>query len=152
TTLGEDLPDDPAELDGLLRRLADDLKRVLAERSALKSTDPEIARLTDLAETATAEGALTTAVSLYEQAKSRIGELESTVAAAEDDIRNRRIEFAQVYAGSAAASALALDHLGAAADFEKAAKEVARWDDGLNRRYRLAQARALTDHGNIRGD
>lgn len=150
-TLGEDLPDDPAELDRLLRRLADDLKRVLDERKVITTTDPEIVRLSELAQRATDEGALATAVRLYEQAKARIGELESTVADAEAELRQRRIEFAEVYARSAQTRALALDHIGAAADFEQAAQQLVQWDREQEARYRLAQARALVDHGTIRG-
>lgn len=151
-TLGEDLPEEPAEQDALLRRLADDLKRMVEERSALKSTDPEILRLTALADTATNEGALATAVELYQQAKARVGELSAVIDDAEEQIRARRIEFADVYARSAAALALSLDHRAAARDYALAADEVARWDEALFAGYRMRQARALVDHGRIRGD
>ena len=151
-TLGEDLPDDPAELDRLLRRLADDLKGFLEERATLTSTDPEVLRLSELAERAAAEGALTTAVELYDQVKARFQESSETLDQAEDNLRQRRIERAEFYARSGEIRALALDRLGAAEDYVLAAREVERWDDDLNRRYRLAQARALTDHGIIRGD
>lgn len=46
--LGQAVPDDPAALDKLLSQQADRLKQVLADRSAISSTDPEIARLTAL--------------------------------------------------------------------------------------------------------
>ncbi len=151
--LGQRMPDDPKQLDVLLRRLADDVKRVLAERSALRTTDPEITRLKALAVEATSEGALMTAVSLWEQAKARVGELkEASIDGIEEDLRLRRIEFAQVYAGTAESKVLALDHLGAAADFELAAREVSRWDEALERGFLLKQAQALIDHGSIRGD
>ncbi len=151
-TLGEDLPEEPAEQDALLRRLADDLKRMVEERSALKSTDPEILRLTALADTATNEGALATAVELYQQAKARVGELSAVIDDAEEQLRARRTEFADVYARSAAALALSLDHRAAARDYALAADEVARWDEALFTDYRVRQARVLVDHGRIRGD
>ncbi|MGE3873408.1 MAG: caspase family protein, partial [Parvibaculaceae bacterium] len=160
SALGEKLPDDPKQLDVLLRRLADDLKQrleerkqMLQERAALSATDPEITRLLALAVQATSEGALTTAVSLWEQAKARVGELKvQTIDGIEENLRQRRIEFAGVYAGAGNAKVLALDHLGAAADFEQAAREVSRWDEALERSYLLRQAQALADHGSIRGD
>lgn len=151
-TLGEDLPDDPAELDRLLRRLADDLKGFLEERAALSSTDPEVLRLSELAERAAAEGALTTAVELYDEVKALFEKSAPTLEQSEENLRRRRVERAEFYARSGEIRALALDRLGAAEDFVLAAREVERWDDELNRRYRLAQARALTDHGVIRGD
>ncbi|MGE0007838.1 MAG: caspase family protein [Parvibaculaceae bacterium] len=160
SALGEKLPDDPKQLDALLRRLADDLKQrleerrqMLEERAALRATDPEITRLLALAVQATGEGALTTAVSLWEQAKARVGELKvQTIDSIEEDLRQRRVEFASVYAGAGNAKVLALEHLGAAADFEQAAREVSRWDEALERSYLLRQAQALADHGSIRGD
>ena len=151
-TLGEDLPDDPAELDRLLRRLADDVKGLLEERSALKSADPEIARLSRLAETAASEGALTTAVSLYDRIKTLMAASAPVLDATEEALRRRRVERAGFYGRSGEMRALALDYRGAAEDFALAAREVDRWDDEANLRYRLAEARALIDHGVIRGD
>ena len=43
--LGQDAPEDPAELDRLLRAQTDKLKELIAERDTLKSADPEIVRL-----------------------------------------------------------------------------------------------------------
>ena len=95
--LGQDAPDDPAELDRLLREQTEKLKDLIAERDALKSADPEIVRLSALADKAIDEGALNTALRLLERAKTRVGELEKTVDEAEAEIRARRIEFAEVY-------------------------------------------------------
>ena len=41
----------------------------------------------------------------------------------------RRIEFAEVYARSAETYSLAFDHLKAAEDYERAFRQVERWDD-----------------------
>lgn len=151
-SLGQKVPDDPGELNTLLRRLAVDLKQTEAQRATLSSADPEIKRLTALANKATEEGAIETAVSIFEKAKARVRELESTVETAEDAIRARRTEFAEVFARSAEARAVALDHAGAAEDFAEAAKQVDRWDEALAWQYRYRQALALRDHGVIRGD
>ena len=76
-TLGADTPKDPAELDKLLRGQTERLKQVLAEQAALKSQDPEIVRLSELAEQAVREGALEAAKKFHEQAKARVGELSN---------------------------------------------------------------------------
>ncbi|MBX3576602.1 MAG: caspase family protein [Rhizobiaceae bacterium] len=151
-TLGADTPRDPVALDSLLREQTERLKALLGERAALKSKDPEIARLSALADTAIAEGALETAIALHARAKARVGELEATVAQAEDDIRARRIEFAEVFARSAKSYELAFRNLDAAADYARAFDHVERWDPALAVGYRLDEMNALIQEGDYRGD
>ena len=135
SALGQDAPDNPAELDRLLREQTEKLKDLIAERDLLKSVDPEIVRLSRLADQAIDEGALNTALRLVERAKARVGELEKTVDEAEAELRSRRIEFAEVYARSAETYALGFDHLQAAEDYENAFRQVERWDDRLAWEY-----------------
>ncbi len=149
--LGQDAPEDPAELDRILRDQTEKLKAILKERDALKSTDPEIVRLTDLAGAALDEGALETAISLHEKAKARVAELAETVATAESDIKARRLEFAKVFADSAAAYALAFRHLDAARDYDKAFEQVERWDDYLAWEYKYNAANRYRDHADFNG-
>ena len=118
--LGADKPEDPAELDKLLRGQTEKLKAMLAEREALKSKDPEIIRISALADQALKEGALEAARKFHEQAKARVEELSKTVDQAEADLKARRIEFAEVYEKSAETYALAFDFLKAADDYAKA--------------------------------
>ncbi|MBX3568484.1 MAG: caspase family protein [Rhizobiaceae bacterium] len=150
--LGVDRPRDPGELDGLLRAQTDRLKAMLAERDALKSEDPEIKRLTGLADQAIGEGALETAVRLLGEAKARVDQLGKAVDDAEADIARKRTEFASVYARSGQAHALKFDFAAAADDFGEAYRQVARWDDRLAWTYKQDEAEALERQGTLSGD
>ncbi|WP_195174920.1 caspase family protein [Mesorhizobium sp. INR15] len=150
--LGSDVPDDPAKLGQLLQTQAEKVKALMAERQALKTTDPEIVRLSGLADKAVSEGALETAIKLHEEAKARVASLEGDVGNAEADVKARRIEFAEVYGKSAAAYQLSFDYLTAAADYEKAFQQVERWDDGLAFSYLNSEALSLYRHGYFKGD
>ncbi|MER8785216.1 caspase family protein [Mesorhizobium sp. M1006] len=66
-TLGTEKPRDAAELDKLLRGQTERLKQVLAEQATLKSQDPEIVRLSRLAEQAVQEGALEAAQKIHDR-------------------------------------------------------------------------------------
>src|SRR5690606_14272642 len=118
---------------------------IMAERERIGRGDPEIVRLASLAGEAIDEGALTTATALYERAKARVASLSRELDTVESDIRDRRVEYARVYAESAAAYELSFDFDAAAADFERAFAEVERWDDRLawdyRRRATIAQYR-----------
>ena len=150
--LGVDAPEDPAELDALLRGQAERLKSMLAEREALRSDDAELQRLSALADRAIDEGALETAVRLLDTAKARVTSLSRSVEDAEADIARKRAEFAAIYARSADAHALALDFGKAAADYEQAYRQVARSDDRLAWTYRHRQTEALERLGTLGGD
>jgi uncharacterized caspase-like protein len=150
--LGSDAPKEPAKLDKMLRSETARLKELLTERSALKSPDPEIIRLSKLADEAISEGALSTALRLHEQAKKRVKEMERTLEQAEADLKARVIEAADVYARSAAVYEIAFDHRKASADYLEAFRKVERWDDHLAWKYKTAQAKALIDHGEYKGD
>ena len=149
--LGQDMPDDPAALDKLLSQQADRLKLVLADRAAISSTDPEIARLTALSQRAIEEGALSTAIALNEQAKARVATLGDTVAQAEDMLRQRHREFADVYARSARAYELKLDFIAAAADYARAYAEISAFDPRLAFDYKTGEAAAWSGHGDYAG-
>ncbi|MCC5984574.1 MAG: caspase family protein [Rhodobacteraceae bacterium] len=150
--LGEDMPDDASALEPLLARLADDLRAARAQAATLGSTDPEIARLVALAETAQAEGALAASVAFFDAARARVADLGATLDRVEDDIAARRAEFAAVLAGAAEARALMLDFTGAAQGFLDAADQIARWDAAAAFELRLRAAMALVRAGTIRGD
>jgi uncharacterized caspase-like protein len=150
--LGAEAPDDPDQLARLLDQQAARVRSLLAERDTLAQSDPEIARLAALAGQAVAEGALTTAVAFHERAKARVADLARTLDQAEADLAARRIEHARVFAASAETYALADDHARAAADFAEAFAQVERWDDALALKYKLSQAKALSDLGFFRAD
>lgn len=151
-TLGADTPRDAVEFDRLLRDQAERLKVIMAERSALKSTDPEILRLSKLADEATSEGALQTAIRLNEQAKARVKELAPTLEKAQADLKARFIDAADVYGRSAAACETALDFRKAADDYGEAFDQIERWDSALAWRNKQKQTAALTDYGNLKND
>jgi len=150
--LGTDAPKDPAELDRLLREQSKRIEEMKREQDAIKSTDPEIARLSELAEQAVAEGALATALSLHEQAKARVREVEKTVEQAEADIAARRREFADVYAASGRANYMSFNYEQAAADYEQAFRQVEKWDPYWAWAHRGNQAVALRDSGWKKGE
>ena len=145
--LGTEAPADPSRLDALLRDQSRRLAEIMAERAHLTRSDPEIVRLASLAGAAIDEGALATATAIYERAKARVAALSRALDAVESDIRDRRVEYARVYAESAAAYELAFDFDAAAADFERAFAEVERWDDELAWDYRRRATIAEYRHG-----
>lgn len=149
--LGADRPRDEKELGKLLKAQTARLKSMLAEQQAIRSKDPEIIRLSSLADRAIREGTLSTAINLNERAKKRVETLTVGIEQAEQDIRDRRIEFAEVFANSAKAYALSFDYLQAAEDYEKAFRQVEGWDAALAYDYRLSNADALRDYGKIKG-
>lgn len=150
--VGAEVPENPDELDALLKSQAERLKALLADRAAVETTDAELTRLAALSDTAISEGALNSAIDLNERAKARVRELSSRVDDAEAQIARRRAEFAAIYAKSASTYALAGDHAAAAADYRRAFEEVERWDDGLAWRYRADEADALGSLGHFGGD
>jgi uncharacterized caspase-like protein len=151
-SLGVEARQDPERLGQQLQAGAEKLKSFLAERQALKSTDAEIVRLSDLADRAVAEGAINAAISFHEKAKARVASLEASVTAAEADVKARRLEFAEVYAKSAETNELAFAYLKAAEDWEKAYEQAERWDGAKAFDYRMSQALALRTHGDHKGD
>ncbi len=150
--LGADAPKDPSRLDTLLREQSRRLSEIMAERSRLTQRDPEIVRLASLASEAIGEGALAAATSIYERAKARVATLSRDLDAVESDLRDRRIEYARVYAESGAAYELAFDFTSAAADYDRAFAEVERWDDQLAFDYRRRAIVAGYRHGEYKGD
>ncbi|MGB3501335.1 MAG: caspase family protein [Mesorhizobium sp.] len=145
--LGTDAPKNPDELEARLREQIARIKELEGERAAIRSTDPEIVRLTRLADEAVSDGALKTALDLHEQAKARVRKVSNTVDEAEADIKARRLEFAEVYAGSAKANFTAFNYEQAARDYEEAFRQAERWDDFSAWSYRGNQAVALMESG-----
>jgi uncharacterized caspase-like protein len=150
--LGTEAPSDPAELDRLMRSQTERLKSMLAERDALQSSDPEIARLSAQADGALREGALEVAVRLLGEAKQRVASLADTVDEAEAQLAAKRREFAAVYARSGEANFLRFDFRQAASDYAQAYDQIARWDEKLASTYRYNRMKALEQQGTLRGD
>ena len=147
-----DTPEDPDELAKLLKSQADKLKRMMDERAALDTDDPEIKRLTDAAERAIGQGAIATARQFLDEAVKHVETNRGAVDEAEARVKERRIADAAIYARRAEAETLAFDHLAAAADYAAAFALVEKWDDKLKWNYKNLEAEALHAHGSAKGD
>lgn len=151
-SLGAETPKDPVELDRVLRAQADKLKTVLSEAAILKNTDPEIVRLSGLADRALAQGALQTAISFREQAKARATAQSASLDQTEAALAARRLELAEVFYRSGETYSLAFNHEAAAGDFLKAFTEVERWNKDLAWKYKQREAEAWKAQGFYQGD
>ena len=149
--LGAKAPNQPEQLDAVLRSQTARLKEILAERASLKSADPEITRLSALADQALNEGALASALAIHERAKARVKQTEATLQQAASDLTARFTESAAVYAASAATYEIAYNYGKAATDYGEAFRLIEKWDDRLAWKYKNAQAFALNRLSDIVG-
>ena len=145
-------PKDPSELEKMLEAQAERLSKMLSEREALRTDDPEIARLSQAADRAIAEGAIQTARLFMDQAVAHIEEAAPQVDDLEEMIKQKRIADAAIYAKRADALMLGFDFRAAADDYAKAYELVDRWDERLAWNYKNLEAEALRDLGRSTGD
>lgn len=83
----KDMPKDPAALDKILKKQAETLKKMMAERKALDIDDPEIKKLADSADRALQQGAIGVARQFLDDAVKRIEEMALAVDAAEQAVK-----------------------------------------------------------------
>ena len=145
-------PSDPSEMERMLEAQAERLRKMLSERDALRTDDPEIARLSEAADRAIAEGAIQTARVFMDRAVARVEETQQDVDELEDLLRQKRIADAGVYAKRADAMTLSFDLRAAAADYGRAFDLVDKWDEKLAWNYKNMQAEALRGHGEATGE
>jgi uncharacterized caspase-like protein len=150
--LGAETPSDPKDLEKVLDAQAERLKKMIDQRNALNSDDPEIKRLSASADEAIRQGALVAAKKFLDEAVARVEATSSAVDDAEQLIKEKRIADAAVYAKRADASALAFDYLSAASDYAKAYEFVEKWDERLRWNYKNQEAEALMAAGDASGD
>lgn len=148
----EQIPENPADLEKVLDAQAERLKKMMSERAALNTDDPEIKRLVASADRAIGQGAIVTARTFLDQAVARVEETSAAVDDAEAMVKKKRLADAAVYAKRADASALAFDYDEAAADYGKAFSLVERWDEKLRWNYKNQEAEALSAYGDATGD
>jgi len=148
----QDMPADPAELERMLEAQAEKLREMASQRAALRTDDPEIARLSQAADRAIAEGAIVAARGFLDQAVARVEETADTVDALEAQLKEKRIADAAIYAKRADASVLVFAFRAAADDYAKAHELVARWDEDLAWNYKNLQAEALRSLGSAHAD
>ncbi len=90
---GDKAPATPDAFDALLREQGARLKGMLAGGKPAGLSDPELQRLSALADTAVREGALSTALDIFGKAKARMATLEpglSEVESGTDALRRER--------------------------------------------------------------
>ena len=150
--LGSETPSDPKELEKVLDAQAERVRKMIDQRNALNSNDPEIKRLSASADDAIRQGALVAAKTFLDEAVARVEATSSAVDEAEQLVKEKRIADAAVYAKRADASALAFDYLAAAADYGKAHELVEKWDERLRWNYKNQEAEALMAAGDASGD
>ncbi|TPM35569.1 caspase family protein [Mesorhizobium sp. B2-3-4] len=150
--LGQKVPSDPAELDQLLKAQTDTIKKAMAEHTALTSSDPEIVRLSGLAQQALDEGALDLSVTFWEQAKDRYLVISKSLDEAEADLKARRLEGGAVIARTAQAYVLKGDYPAAAENYRLAFDQVSKWDRAIAATYKGGEADALETLGDQKGD
>lgn len=148
----EKIPEDPTELQKVLDQQAERLKKMLSERAALSTDDPEIKRLVASADEAIGQGAMVSARKFLDQAVGRVEETSGAVDDAEEMVRQKRLADAAVYAKRADASALVFDYRAAADDYGKAFTLAEKWDEKLRWNYKNQQAEALNAYGTATGD
>ncbi|MCO5146058.1 MAG: caspase domain-containing protein [Aquamicrobium sp.] len=145
-------PSDPSEMEKMLEAQAGRLRKMLSERAALRTDDPEIARLSEAADRAIAEGAIRTARLFMDRAVARVEETRQDVDDLEELLRRKRIADAAIYARRADASALVFAFTEAADDYGRAFDLVEKWDEDLAWNYKNMQAEALRSHGRATGE
>ena len=149
--LGVD-PSDPTQLEQKLQEGAARLKRLVAEASVINSADPEIVRLSELAQRAEDEGAIAEALDFRNRASARAAELSASLSDTQDKIDERRKELAATFARNAATAVVAFDFAVAVERYRHAYDEVARADLALALRYQRGEADALQSLGEFKGD
>ncbi len=151
--LGTDkIPEDPTDLQKVLDAQAERLKKMMSERAALRTDDPEIKRLVASADKAIGQGAMVAARKFLDDAVGRVEQNSGAVDETEELIRQKRIADAAIYAKRADAAALVFDYKSAANDYAKAFSLVEKWDDKLRWNYKNQEAEALNSHGYATGD
>ncbi len=109
--------------------------------------DPELERLSQLADQAEREGAIALALQYREQASARADALLEDKQAEAERLRQDMIDIAQTYAANATTALLNFDHAQAAELYGKAFEAVKQWDDESAFNFKINQADALLDRG-----
>ena len=143
--------DDPDKVETRLRAQIAQFTSARAARDGLANPDPEIQRLTLLADDAETQGALNAADGFREQAKRRVATLRPTRRQQAEELRARIREDAEVFARSAETKKLLFRHVEAAADYGEAYDTVAEWDPARAAGYRRAQIDAYLIDAELRG-
>ncbi|MDO8359753.1 MAG: tetratricopeptide repeat protein, partial [Devosia sp.] len=145
--LGIKASDGGDDLEQQLQKGAERLKQLMADKTATVKADPELERLSKLAEDAEAEGAIALALQYRDDASKRADALLTDRQAEANRLKQDMIDIAQTYADNAATAALNFDHAHAAELYAKAYGAVQDWDAAKALDYKINQGDALTDRG-----
>lgn len=127
----------PDKLDQQLRAGAAKVRELQAKRERIERIDPEIVRLTDLADRAEAEGAIPLAQDYRARASARATDVSRQLKETEAQLGARHLEVAATFAREAETAMLAFDHRKATEKYRLASAEAKKWDPERSDHYRL---------------
>ena len=142
----------PQDLEAQLAAGAERLRTILAERDVEIRQDPELIRLSGLADKAEGEGAIALALQFRARASARADTIDKAIDEAEANVRARRLELADTFASHAKTALLNFDYRTAAQKYADASAQLERWDPAQAYLYKVSQGDALTDQGDVKGD
>jgi uncharacterized caspase-like protein len=150
--LGVKVTDNGGDIEQQLRAGAERLKELINNKPTSVKADPELERLSKLADAAEAEGAIALALQYRDQASAHADDLLDEKLDEAEKLRQDMIDIALTYAANAATAVLNYDHLHAAQLYGKAAEAVMQWDKPMALDFTIKRADALTDHGTFQID
>ena len=143
---------DPAQLDKQLLDGAQQLKEYKDRQIPNVKSDPELVRISELADKAEGEGAMDLALRFRQQATERARALSAEFDQAEEQIKQNRLQIAATFGEHAETAALNFDYGTAAEMFGEAYDQVVRWDDAMALEYKWQQGKMLHAQGEWAGD
>jgi uncharacterized caspase-like protein len=148
---GVDPADDPDRIEARLKTEIERFATLSRERRALDNPDPEIRRLSALADAAELEGALNAASAFRDEAKARVAALRDARQDQLRTLRARILEDAEVYSRSAETRKLLFRFDDAARDFGEARLIAAEIDPARAERLLDEEIGAWLVHAEIVG-
>lgn len=139
-------------IEEMLVRGAEELKALKALETGTAKSDPELIRLSDLANRAQEEGAIALALEFRAQASERARAIEANLDTIERGLESDRREIAATFVEHAITARLNFRFREAANLYGEAASQMDRWDPVTAFEYRDAQAFSLFDAGFYQGD
>ena len=127
----------PSRLQEQLRIGAENLKRFKAERAVPVRKDPELIRLSGLADRAESEGLIPLARDYRARASDRAEELVPALRERKESLKSDFLQVAATYAQEAETAILGFDYTTAIRQFDAAYKQAWEWDETVAAHYRL---------------
>ena len=150
--LGVKAGDANGDLQQQLQAGAERLKELMVDKPVSVKADPELERLSRLADDAEAEGAVALALKYRDQASARADALLGDRQAEAERLKQDMADIAGTYAANAATAVLNFEHRHAAELFGKAFEAVKDWDTPKAVDFKIRQGDALTDEGYYTSD